>query len=121
MGSRFYFQAGTKHARPIVTSRDYEAVKILLRSATVLGLVANRGEYRVEALIRELVEYESSISGNDDEFRLGWSEYVRVPDLDETHCAGRRWADDAQSRLNTFSASGEATLQISNLFGGKQA
>lgn len=93
MGNRFFFQSWTKHARPIVTARDYEAVKELLKSQSALGLVANRGEYRVEALIRELVEYEGSLNGTDDEYRLGWAEYVKVPSLGQDGAASRRWSD----------------------------
>lgn len=93
MGSRFFFQSNTKHARPIVTARDYDAVKSLLKTQTALGLVSNRGEYRVEALIRELVEYESSVAGADDEYRLGWTEYVNVPRLLLECAETRRWSD----------------------------
>jgi len=93
MGNRFFFQSTTKHARPIITARDYEAVKALLRSQSAVGLVANRGEYRVEALIRELVEYESTLDGNGEEFRIGWSEYVCVPALARDGAQTRRWSD----------------------------
>ncbi|MSQ58643.1 MAG: hypothetical protein EXR36_03100 [Betaproteobacteria bacterium] len=93
MGSRIYFQSTTKHARPIVSARDYQSVKSLLKSTTVLGLVANRGEYRVEALIRELVEYESTLNGTDQEYCLGWTEYVRVPRAGEETSETRRWSD----------------------------
>jgi hypothetical protein len=93
MGGRFFFQSTTKHARPIVSARDYNSVKSLLKASTVQGLVAIRGEYRVEALIRELVEYESSLDGLDQEYRLGWTEYVVVPRLTDDPGAKRRWSD----------------------------
>ena len=93
MGSRITFQSTTKHARPIVSGRDYQSVKALLKANAVLGLVANRGEYRVEALIRELVEYESSINGTSQEYSLGWAEYVRVPRAGEEPGESRRWSD----------------------------
>ncbi len=93
MGSRFFLQSTTKHARPIVSARDYESVKSLLKTNTVLGLIANRGEYRVEALIRELVEYESSLNGTDQEYNLGWTEYVSVPRLSQDRGETRRWSD----------------------------
>lgn len=96
MGNRFFFQAMTKHARPIITARDYEAVKALLKSQSALGLVANRGEYRVEALIRELVEYESTINGTGDEYHIGWSEYVSIPHLALDSAQTRRWSDSTR-------------------------
>lgn len=99
MGSRFFFQSITKHARPIVSARDYEAVKTLLKSQSVLGLVANRGEYRVEALIRELVEYESALNEANDEYRIGWAEYVSIPRLSQEGAETRRWSDAAAHAL----------------------
>ena len=93
MGSRFFYQSTTKHARPIVNARDYESVKALLRSNDLLSLVANRGEYRVEALIRELVEYESSLNGSNSDYNLGWTEYVSIRKLPTGDAENRRWSD----------------------------
>lgn len=93
MGSRFFYRSTVKHARPIVCARDYEGVKALLNAGSVLNLVANRGEYRVEALIREVVEYENAVNGGDFDYSLGWTEYVTIPYIAADPQGSRRWSD----------------------------
>jgi hypothetical protein len=88
MGRR-YVQPYTRMARPIVTVRDYEAVKnVVKRRATLFPDLLDTG--RLEALIRELIDYEDRSMGVNASYGIEWA---LVPRVHEDITPQRRWFD----------------------------
>ena len=91
MGSR-YVQPYTRMARPIVTVRDYDAVKkVVKRRATIFPDFLDTG--RLEALIRELTDYEDRSTRADDDCAIEWAPN---PHAHEDTTPRRRWFDHSQ-------------------------
>jgi hypothetical protein len=90
MGTR-EFRSYARMARPIFTERDYETVRKLVtqRARTFFFVEAER----LEALIRELTDYEGRCAETDAGCAVGWAEWAFVPEADGDGQPRRRWSD----------------------------
>jgi hypothetical protein len=90
MGTR-EFRSYARMARPIFTERDYETVRKLVtqRARTFFFVEAER----LEALIRELTDYEGRCAETDPGCSVGWAEWALVPEADGDARPRRRWSD----------------------------
>ncbi len=90
MGTR-EFRSYARMARPIFTERDYETVRKLVtqRARTFFFVEAER----LEALIRELTDYEGRCAETDASCAVGWAEWTFVPEADDDGQPRRRWSD----------------------------
>jgi hypothetical protein len=90
MGTR-EFRSYARMARPIFTARDYETVRKLVtqRARTFFFVEAER----LEALIRELTDYEGRCAETDPGCSVGWAEWALVPEADGDARPRRRWSD----------------------------
>ena len=90
MGTR-EFKSYARMARPIFTERDYETVRKLVtqRARTFFFVEAER----LEALIRELTDYEGLCAETDAGCSVGWAEWALVPQADGDAQPRRRWSD----------------------------
>ena len=81
------FRSIARMARPINTERDYGVVKNLVaeRARTFFFIETER----LEALIRELTDYESRVAHAEAEC-TEWAPVQRRNDIDEQN---RRWCD----------------------------
>ncbi|HTS52784.1 MAG TPA: hypothetical protein VMH26_05885 [Burkholderiales bacterium] len=83
------FRSYARMARPIFTERDYETVKKLVteRARTFFFVEAER----LEALIRELTDYEGRFARTDE--LAGWVEWSFMPASNDEGQPRRRWSD----------------------------
>lgn len=90
MGTR-EFRSYARLARPIFTERDYETVRKLVtqRARTFFFVEAER----LEALIRELTDYEGRCAETDPGCSIGWAEWAFVPEAGGDARPRRRWSD----------------------------
>jgi hypothetical protein len=90
MGTRD-FRSYARMARPIFTERDYDTVKKLVteRARTFFFVEAER----LEALIRELTDYEGRFAQTDALYAVGWAEWTFVPVGKDDGQPRRRWSD----------------------------
>ena len=90
MGTR-EFRSYARMARPIFSTRDYDTVKKLVtqRARTFLLLEAER----IEALIRELTDYEGRSGQADADYEVGWAQWMVVPTAHDDSQPRRRWSD----------------------------
>jgi hypothetical protein len=77
---------GMRQARPILTERDYAAVKTLLAGAP-------EEQMRLDALLRELADYDNRGSALNVLYAVAWAEWVFVPRCEPEEQPRRRWAD----------------------------
>lgn len=93
MGTR-EFRSYARMARPIFSERDYDTVKKLVtqRARTFLLLEAER----IEALIRELTDYEGRSEQAGAEYAVGWAQWMVVPTAQDDSQPRRRWSDGAR-------------------------
>jgi len=90
MGTR-EFRSFARMARPIFTERDYEIVlKLVTQRARTFFFVEAE---RLEALIRELTDYEGRCAEIDPACAVGWAEWALVPDTGSDARPRRRWSD----------------------------
>ncbi len=96
MGAR-RFSSGSSKARPILTERDYDAVKVLLSRWARLPSAEVDWE-RAEALQQGIATYEARYALADLEQGSEWVEGIYDASLDDDvdTGGGRRWSDDAQ-------------------------
>jgi hypothetical protein len=89
-------------ARPIFTERDYETVRKLVtqRARTFFFVEAER----LEALIRELTDYEGRCAETDPACSIGWAEWALVPDVNGDARPRRRWSDGSHQGAATTGA-----------------
>jgi hypothetical protein len=93
MGSRqFEPEASARHARPILSERDYENAKLLLERE-MKNAHSERVWERLEALMQEVAEYESRFLQGEDEDTTGWVEYAYTSALEQAEGPRRRWSD----------------------------
>jgi len=91
MGSREFSPVARK-ARPIRSTRDYDAARKELKHALRQpGWL--REEERIEALIHELAGFEDRFLMRERWLAIEWAECVFVPHLDEDDSPKRRWSD----------------------------
>jgi len=91
MGSR-QFRALAHKARPILSTRDYDAARKRLRAALKQpGWL--REEERIEGLMRELSNFENRFLMRERWLAIEWAECVFVPDLGDADAPRRRWSD----------------------------
>jgi hypothetical protein len=91
MGSR-QFRPPANKARPILSTRDYDAARKQLKQALKEpGWL--REEERIEALMHELTDFENRFLMRERWLAIEWAECVFVPDLDEDDAPRRRWSD----------------------------
>jgi len=90
MGTR-EFRSYARMARPIISERDYDTVKKLVtqRARTFLLLEAER----IEALIRELTDYEGRSGQTDTDYAVEWAQWMVVPTAQDDSQPRRRWSD----------------------------
>ncbi len=90
MGTRD-FRSYARMARPIFTERDYDTVKKLVteRARAFFFVEAER----LEALIRELTDYEGRFAQTDARYAVGWAECMFVPVGEDDGQPRRRWSD----------------------------
>lgn len=90
MGTRD-FRSYVGMARPVLTERDYRRVKKLVmeRARTFFFIEAER----LEAMIRELNDYEQRSADTGGDCTIGWAEWVFVPKADGDTQQRRRWSD----------------------------
>jgi hypothetical protein len=84
------FRSYARMARPIFSERDYDTVKKLVteRARAFFFLEAER----LEALIRELTDYEGRFAQTDALY-VGWAECTFVPRGEDDGRPRRRWSD----------------------------
>jgi aminoglycoside/choline kinase family phosphotransferase len=83
-------------ARPILTTRDYDAARQRLVAA--LGEPGwTREEDRIEALIHVLRGFEGRLVMRDASLAIEWAECVFVPAAELEPAPKRRWSDLAGS------------------------
>jgi hypothetical protein len=89
-------------ARPIFTERDYETVRKLVtqRARTFFFVEAER----LEALIRELTDYEGRCAETDPACSIGWTEWALVPEANGDTRPRRRWSDGSHQGAATTGA-----------------
>jgi hypothetical protein len=100
-----YYRQFARKARPILRERDHSAAKRILRESARFRL-QREDEERMEALLREIVAYESELVELHDDRTVAFTEYVAVP---PGACAGgpaRRWSDRVEENSAFQSASG---------------
>lgn len=101
MGTR-EFRSYARMARPIFTERDYETVrKLVTQRARAFFFVEAE---RLEALIRELTDYEGRSAETDSSCSVGWAEWALVPEADSDARPRRRWSDGSHRGLATTGA-----------------
>ena len=90
MGSRT-FRPIARIARPITTERDYRGVKKLVaeRAWTFFFVETER----LEALVRELTDYEIRVEESEAGFTVEWAEWAFVQQANDHHEQHRRWRD----------------------------
>jgi hypothetical protein len=91
MGSR-HFGSALRKARPILTTRDYDAVRKQLKHA-LKEPAWLREEERIEALIHELTDFENRFLMRERWLAIEWAECVFVPAADADSAPKRRWSD----------------------------
>ena len=90
MGSRT-FRPIARTARPITTERDYRGVKKLVAEhAWTFFFVETE---RLEALVRELTDYEIRAEESEAGFTVEWAEWAFVQEVDAREEQRRRWRD----------------------------
>jgi hypothetical protein len=91
MGSR-QFSPPAHKARTILSTRDYDGARKQLKQALKQpGWL--REDERIEALIRELTDFENRFLMREHWLAIEWAECVFVPGLDEDDAPRRRWSD----------------------------
>jgi tRNA pseudouridine-54 N-methylase len=91
MGSR-QFRPTTHKARTILSTRDYDAARKQLKQALKQpGWL--REEERIEALTRELADFENRFLMRERWLAIEWAECVFIPGLDQEGAPRRRWSD----------------------------
>src|ERR1700730_735819 len=75
------FRSYVGMARPVLTGRDYQTMKKLLmeRARTFFFFIEAE---RLEAMIRELNDYEQRSADTGGDCTVGWAEWVFVPKAD---------------------------------------
>jgi hypothetical protein len=86
------FKLLARMARPVLSQRDYNASKKLLRERARTFSVFLEAE-RLEALIREVTYYEDRCAETDAGRTVGWAECVILPELENDGTPHRRWSD----------------------------
>jgi hypothetical protein len=99
-----YYRRFAGKARPILRDRDYNSARQILREAATLSLLPE-DEERMEALLREIVAYESDASELARERSVALAEYVDIPAAVCPGACARRWSDRADGELELRSAS----------------
>jgi hypothetical protein len=87
-----YYRQFARKARPILRERDYSAAKRILRESARFRL-QSEDEERMEALLREIVAYESDHVELHDDRAVAFTEYVPVPPAACESGPARRWSD----------------------------
>ncbi len=91
MGSR-QFSAPEHKARPILSTRDYDAARKRLKAALrEPGWL--REEERIEALMHALTDFENRFLMRERWLAIEWAECVFVPGLGGDDAPKRRWSD----------------------------
>lgn len=85
------FNAYARLARPILNERDYETVKRLAMERAKDFLFLDAG--RIEAMIRELTDYEQRTNESASDWAIGWVEWALVPHVESDDEPHRRWSD----------------------------
>ena len=83
-------------ARPIRTTRDYDAARQRLVEA-LREPGWTREEDRIEALIYALRGFEGRLLMRDASLAIEWAECVFVPDSGYGQAPKRRWSDPAKT------------------------
>jgi hypothetical protein len=91
MGTRD-FRSYVGMARPVLTERDYQTVKKLVMERARNFFFFIEAE-RLEAMIRELNDYEQRSADTGGDCTIGWAEWVFVPKADGDTQPRRRWSD----------------------------
>ena len=91
MGSR-EFRPAVRKARLILSTRDYDAARKQLKHAMKQPAWL-RQEERIEALMRELTDFENRFLMRERWLAIEWAECVFVPELNEEDAPKRRWSD----------------------------
>jgi len=96
------FSPIVRRARPINTERDYRVVKSLVAErAKTFFLIETE---RLEALIRELTDYESRAAPAETGVIAECAEWAQVQRRNELDYRNRRWCDTIDQRLQDDSA-----------------
>jgi hypothetical protein len=98
MGSRT-FRPIARMARPITTERDYRGVKNLVaeRAWTFFFVETER----LEALVRELTDYEIRVEESAAGFTVEWAEWAFVQKENDPEEQSRRWGDMLQLKISS--------------------
>ena len=85
------FSPIVRMARPINTEQDYRAVKCLVaeRARTFFFIETER----LEALIRELTDYESRVADAEAGVNAEWTQWALVQQSNDHDEQNRRWCD----------------------------
>jgi hypothetical protein len=95
MGGRDARAAAGK-ARPILTTRDYDAARQQLVAA-LREPGWTREEDRIDALMRALRGFEGRLMMRDASLAIEWAECVFVPAAEIEPARKRRWSDSSTS------------------------
>lgn len=90
--SRTHFRSVEHKARPIRSTRDYDAARKQLKAA-LKEPAWLRHEDRIEALTQEILDFENRFLMRERSLAIEWAECVFVPRPDEHDNPGRRWSD----------------------------
>lgn len=91
MGTRD-FKPFARMARPILTRREYDEAKKLLRERVRTFAIVLEAE-RLEALIRELTHYEDRCAETGAGWTVDWAEYTFLPNVEDSGTPHRRRSD----------------------------
>ena len=96
------FSPMARMARPINTDRDYRVVKVLVAQRARIFFYAETE--RLEALIRELTDYESRAAPAETGVIAECAEWAQVQRRNELDYRNRRWCDTIDQRVQDDSA-----------------
>lgn len=91
MGTRD-FKPFARMARPILSQREYDEAKKLLRERVRTYAVILEAE-RLEALIRELTHYEDRCADTNAKWAVAGSECTFLAEINTGGTPHRRWSD----------------------------
>ena len=89
-------RAGAGKARPILTTRDYDAARQQLVAA-LREPGWTREEDRIDALMHALRGFEGRLMMRDASLAIEWAECVFVPTAEVDPAPKRRWSDSSAS------------------------
>jgi hypothetical protein len=93
MGTRD-FKPFARMARPILSQREYDEARKLLRERVRTYAVVLEAE-RLEALIRELTHYEDRCADTNTKWSIEGAEYGFLAETKSNGTPHRRWSDQS--------------------------